>query len=954
MSSKRRSNNKKQQVDRNDAAENTAGSNNEAITSGVVEQNDATVAAAVNNKSNETTDKAAVVDDKKRKADVLLDGNDSKNSKHKQDEQEEVEAKPIMEYLQALMQEEGDQQFETVRHVEPFTAAQFHQSYPTGRTPLGKDYWVNGSPVLEKVDYNGESVMLPRLAPRDEKVVTVRKVVFDLTVSTIRDHQGGSKVNWGWKTQIFNSCMSTVSPALFVSAKQLLTTVEDFNTLNLFAFGDATLYGNTIQNELAIEDPADANVVLAASRASCRFIGLTLTLDPRRIIPQGTMVDAAALPHATTLRIYFRAPQNAAGGLLNAVTKDMLTQSPADILRVQGMPVFLAVDRGTLPVREAFDRWILDQRNHIYFEAMVQIARKSYIGTEVITETLQHRIRAVNQREWDPIAKKNKYWSANELHAKMASMVGETHNMTPDQIQQEVPELDRIFYYALVPTLQQCQEIARLLNHPPSTNLGENLTRLQAIVDATKIEEIRINQIARISAQNSYRRYPIADNAANRQGARTFAAQPVSNVNTPERFIAETAATFPQQASPSAYAAVPPAIPVAASAPSPVPQDGVTVFALTMLSNAERALRESSNSNAPLMCWGCGGVKANSDHLYKDCPYKADPVVQQNFKQKLDEYLTRRKKERFNPQTYKKDGFVTKMAVTLFNDICSDSLQGDSRTRLIESFVSECTLHRLRRRTRNTPTEEVERATRGNNANAPEESTGPISLPFWVVDEDLPGILNHDSFVSSFNFSPKANQGSIQYPITPDLPHVTLPVGRDKAATVEGLLDTGGACTMGDIHYWSEVSKRFPTLIAHYDELALHQEKPISIGGVGAGQVTITHVMGIWLPWMIGREETKLVIGLGDNMPMTLLIGLPFQQAAGCTIDVGNAVCHSSTFNASWKITYKRPSKKDVRALDAVIASGKRLTFPTTALVSPSPGKKIRWDWEAIEKPQYE
>ena len=43
--------------------------------------------------------------------------------------------------------------------------------------------------------------------------------------------------------------------------------------------------------------------------------------------------------------------------------------------------------------------------------------------------------------------------------------------------------------------------------------------------------------------------------------------------------------------------------------------------------------------------------------------------------------------------------------------------------------------------------------------------------------------------------------------------------------------------------------------------------------------------MGIWLPWQIGRDETKLVVGLGENMPMSLLIGLPFQVAAQCVID---------------------------------------------------------------------
>ena len=88
-----------------------------------------------------------------------------------------------------------------------------------------------------------------------------------------------------------------------------------------------------------------------------------------------------------------------------------------------------------------------------------------------------------------------------------------------------------------------------------------------------------MSTIVNISKQGSYRRYPVADSAnqAARQGARTFAAQPVSNVNTPERSLAETAVTLPQHSSPSSFAVVPPSIPAAAPAPSPIPQDGVTL-----------------------------------------------------------------------------------------------------------------------------------------------------------------------------------------------------------------------------------------------------------------------------------------------------------------------------------------------------------------------------------------
>jgi hypothetical protein len=177
-----------------------------------------------------------------------------------------------------------------------------------------------------------------------------------------------------------------------------------------------------------------------------------------------------------------------------------------------------------------------------------------------------------------------------------------------------------------------------------------------------------------------------------------------------------------------------------------------------------------------------------------------------------------------------------------------------------------------------------------------------------------------------------------------------IPVGRKAEATIEGLLDTGGACTMGDLVYWREVATRCPGLIAQFEELSDHQEKPISIGGVGAGKVEITHMMGIWLPWLVGNKESKLVIGLGENMPVTLLIGLPFQIATQCVMDIGQLKCHSVVFDSTWKLTLKVPHKKTIRSLDALVSSpGKRMALTTSA----TPTKKIRWkDFKVVSPDQ--
>jgi hypothetical protein len=219
---------------------------------------------------------------------------------------------------------------------------------------------------------------------------------------------------------------------------------------------------------------------------------------------------------------------------------------------------------------------------------------------------------------------------------------------------------------------------------------------------------------------------------------------------------------------------------------------------------------------------------------------------------------------------------------------------------------------------------------------------GTWALPFWVVHDDEDDDDDARSFgtaakslnvgyqaISSYQFGDQGSGSPIRYPIASELPHVVLiPVGCNGEATIEGLLDTRGACTMGDLIYWCEMASRCPQLVAQFDELSDHQEKPISIGGVGAGKVEITHIIGLWLPWTVGRQDSKLVIGLGENMPVTLLIGLPFQIAMQCVMDIGQLKCHSVVFNSTWKLTLKVPHKKTVRALDAVVSSpGKHMAL---------------------------
>ena len=864
-------------------------------------------------------------------------------TKEQLEEERRIElARPILERNEGL----GNMdylKFEEIRDAEDPSRVQTLQvaeqaaaAYPTRASNSNeKEYWNNNAPVLEKVDFNGETIMIPKIAPRTANV-SIRKAGLDYLLNALENHAGGYKITWGWKVQVLSLQLRTVVPALLASAKQMLPDMTDRTAMGVYAYADATMYDANLTNELRREDPATPGVLDVASRAACRFIGMTLSFDPRMLAPNGNMVVAANLPSTSTQRVYIRAPQAAAGGLANTVTLATLNAPVTLLLPVGGVAadLLMAERTGQVPMKENYDRWIEGRYDHVIFFAMKQISIKTYIGAEVATDNLQQRIYRVGQKKFNTATRRVEYCTVGEYQSELLQLINETNSMTQDQICAQVPELDAVFYQGLVPSLKEKPRLAALVNsHAPSGSLGENLANLQAFVNAATEEEQAVEQIVKISLNSSYRRNPVQ---AGGTAGRTF------STDLPQHFDTPTRATM-----------VPPAATLTATEPA-VPTTQFATFAITALSSAERALRESSSTNSPnIACWGCDGP-----HLFKDCPRKNDAQVQVRFKAKLDEFLQRRRRNNFNPQTHKRDGFATKRAVTLFNEASNPSLGADARSALINSFVQE--------------TLSVTGQTRGgavinraNTSGTTQTSGNAISFPFWILDgEDHTGSLGPSgfTFIRTFNTASTSagDQKQFTYPITSELPHAYIPIGKDGRATAEGMMDTGGACTMGDLAYWSEVATRFPEKIAHFEELSVYQEKPINIGGVGAGKVQITHVMGLWLPWIIGTDETKLVVGLGDNMPVTLLVGLPFLLAAQVTLDLSNMKCHSKVFNATWKLDLKRPQRKDMRTLDAAVSSGKRLTFPVTKNEdedmedSESSPKKIRWDWQSIEQASVE
>jgi hypothetical protein len=110
-------------------------------------------------------------------------------------------------------------------------------------------------------------------------------------------------------------------------------------------------------------------------------------------------------------------------------------------------------------------------------------------------------------------------------------------------------------------------------------------------------------------------------------------------------------------------------------------------FATTALSQAEKALRESSGVNAPVQCWGCEGP-----HLWRDCPKKSDEECHKRFTENLAKYTEQRRNRvnRFDPARYKRDGFPSKVASSYFNQLMDPAIDGDHRKSFLQLFLAEC------------------------------------------------------------------------------------------------------------------------------------------------------------------------------------------------------------------------------------------------------------------------
>jgi hypothetical protein len=242
----------------------------------------------------------------------------------------------------------------------------------------------------------------------------------------------------------------------------------------------------------------------------------------------------------------------------------------------------------------------------------------------------------LSQRRWNNLTGKNDFLSVNEL-------TNEAKHLDPADVTDEVPELDAIFYQGLVPRLKEKAALAALTQHQPSTNLRENLSRLQAIVDAAKEVEKEINQIVAISTSSNHQfrcnHIVSAGGSSVSQNSHSYLATHASSADTLDALGSNSLMSTPARSNENTVLlthhpemkdfGVQNVTAMTAVGTSMTPdrvgnlQFGTTYMTVpskvvenlfVLLSNAEQALRRSSGTNAPLKCWGCQGIHEDDQH----------------------------------------------------------------------------------------------------------------------------------------------------------------------------------------------------------------------------------------------------------------------------------------------------------------------------------------------------
>jgi hypothetical protein len=770
------------------------------------------------------------------------------------------------------------------------------------------DYFANEQPVITPFKWNSIDIPIPKLAPTTE-TPHIKITIFKRLVDNIRK----ADTKWINKADLLAHIFQTIAPAAGTQADIALADLGDY-TSPVFEVADAELLDiNLSPINVNLNNPLAAN-----TRTRTKWIRLGLTLRPRNTTVGAIILDPNLFPSAAIIPVYLKAYRTN-NSLHPNITHDVLRDSPETLIEIyfnNGAEFeFAQINRYTSnPDIDLHDKWLREMKAKTKYEAMTQIIQPVYVGELEGTETVTKRFYKLNQRQYSDATRTYEFITVEQLNQQFQGLIQEIDGTNPPN---DCPHLSHTFYQALTKNLQE--RSVRDLPAANPNNFNHNLAQLNKFV----IEVIRHEKELK-SFVNIARRAAAPPNRSARNPTRPTAQAFLGTFPDDNEEEHHTSQHYDEEAIPhdnsyiedeGDHIVIPTTFMAAPREDNQTKQLKTALRnTLTALSLAEQALRDASGTKFPPQCFGCSGITDYEDkcqHLFKDCPFKQDPRVTDNFKKNLQDFRDRRNNQR--NRTWRQDGYPNKTMATIVKKIADPDTTDNQRLTLLTDLHTEMGDAGIgtERQEKKRPAE----STATYTTNSKKKPTRRMGLNFFTYAREK-AVKTIKTAGTTFFGQPKEKYA---FHITTTLPFLLLPIGtgEDKSneANLSGLLDSGGCCNMGWLDYHQKIFEKYPQLVADFTDLADKQYETFDIGGI-KDSIEITHMVKYWLPYQDNGAMATVTIGLSPDMPLDTLYGLPFQINAQMTADFANQKVTSKIFGTEYDMQMKRPERSPLESLD--------------------------------------
>jgi hypothetical protein len=210
--------------------------------------------------------------------------------------------------------------------------------------------------------------------------------------------------------------------------------------------------------------------------------------------------------------------------------------------------------------------------------------------------------------------------SVTEVHVMSLRVLHEVDDTDLQKANNQVPELDAIFYKALIPDLQ-VSRLADMIDHAPSRNVPEKMDRLHTKAKEQETEKQRVDVMAfKASKVAIALSKPRATEFSRSSG--TPSSFIASELDEYDNLLTNVNMNFSEMSKGRRQ--------LHSVSPAGNSRGDFTVYMISLvadvtetmqqcLSNAEKALVQASGTRAPIHCWGCKGLYEDCLHSFRNC-----------------------------------------------------------------------------------------------------------------------------------------------------------------------------------------------------------------------------------------------------------------------------------------------------------------------------------------------